>query len=192
MLPPPALGVESCLPLPGPLTPCHQKEKTNKKKYLDDLSLLEKIDLKSTLIPYPKFIGPPNINETSGLYLPTENSILQHQLADLATFTTNHNMKLNLKKTKVISFDFSKKYNFLPQLSFPNCDPLEVIHETKLLGITITSDLNWSSHVQNICRRATKNLWVLQKKALAVIFGKDYDSYSIQEELKQTTGVCCQ
>ena len=138
MLPPPALGVESCLPFPGPLPPCHQKEKTDKKKYLDDLSLLEKIDLKSTLIPYPKFIGPPNINETSG-----------------------HNMKLNLKKTKVISFDFSKKYNFLPQLSFPNCDPLEVMHETKLLGITITSDLNWSSHVRNICRRATKNLWVL-------------------------------
>ena len=88
----------------------------------------------------------------------------------------------------------------------------------------ITSDLNWSKHVQNICRRATNNLWVLirfkalggtntqlnmvyqtrirailefgspvfhsslmkdqsakielaQKKALAVILGKDYESY---------------
>ena len=158
------------------------------------------------------------------MYLPTENSILQHQLADLATFTAKHKMKINYKKTKVIPFNFSKKFSFLLQLGFPNCEPLEVIYETKLLGITITSDLNWSKHVQNICRRATKNLWVLirfkalggtntqlnmvyqtrirsilefgspvfhssltkdqsakielvQKKALAVILGKDYESY---------------
>ena len=58
-------------------------------------------------------------------------------------------------------FIFSRKLDFLPQLSFPGHDPLEVIYETKLLGVTITSDLSWSCHVNTITKRATKNLWVI-------------------------------
>ena len=43
ILPPlPDLSPEPCLPLLGPLPQCHQKEKCNKKKYVDDLSILEK------------------------------------------------------------------------------------------------------------------------------------------------------
>ena len=133
-------------------------------------------------------------------------------------------MKINHKKTKIIPFNFSRKYDFLPQLSFPDCEPLEVIYETKLLGVNLTSDLSWSNHVDNITKRATRNLWVLlrfkhlggtpdqlslvyqtrvrsvlefaapvfhssltaaqsrqiemtQKKALAIILGKEYVSY---------------
>ena len=70
-------------------------------------------------------------------------------------------MKLNHKKTKIIPFNFSKKFNFLPQLSFPNCDPIEVIYETRLLGVIITSNLSWSSHVDDISKRATQKLRVL-------------------------------
>ena len=33
--------------------------------------------------------------------------------------------------------------------------------ETKLLGVTITSNLSWASHVNEICSRASKKLWVL-------------------------------
>ena len=29
------------------------------------------------------------------------------------------------------------------------------------MGVTITSNLSWSRHVEDICRRATKKLWVL-------------------------------
>ena len=58
-------------------------------------------------------------------------------------------------------FIFSRKLDFLPQLSFPGHDPLEVIYKTKLLGVTITSDLSWSCHINNITKQATKNLWVL-------------------------------
>ena len=186
--------------------------------------MLEKVSLKSALVPLPRIIGPLNFHESSGLTLPPDNSILQHQLADLDYFTAKTKMKINYKKTKIISFNFSKKFSFVPQLGFPNTDPLEVIYNVKLLGVTITSDLSWSAHITNITRRATKNLWVLirfknlggttdqlsivyqtrirtilefaapvfhssltkeqsskiemiQKKALAVILGKNYNSY---------------
>ena len=136
--------------------PCHQSEKTLKKKYVDDLSLLETIDLKAALIPSPPIIGPPNIHEQPGLSLPPDLSILQHQLKDLLEFTDKNKMKINFKKTKILPFNFSKKFDFLQLLSFPDCNPLEVIYETRLLGVTLTSN-----HVSDIRKRATKKLWVL-------------------------------
>ena len=123
--------------------------------------MLEIIDLKTTLVPSPQIIGPPNLHERPGLSLPANQSILQHQLADLADFTVRNKMKINHKKTKVIPFNFSKKFDFLPQLHFPSCDPLEVIYSTRLLGVTITSDLSWSTHVNDITMRASQKLWVL-------------------------------
>ena len=58
-------------------------------------------------------------------------------------------------------FNFTKKFDFLPQVSFPGCEPLEVIYETRLLGVIISSNLSWASHVNDITMRATKKLWVL-------------------------------
>ena len=58
-------------------------------------------------------------------------------------------------------FKLTKKYDFLPLLNFPKYEPLEVIYETKLLGITLTSDLSWWPHVNDISRRATGKLWVI-------------------------------
>ena len=128
---------------------------------MDDLSLLEAINLKTSLKPMAPLIGPKNLHDLPGLYFPLDQSVLQHQLSDLANFTTRNKMKINHKKTKIIPFNFSKSYDFTPQLHFPNSEALEVIYETKLLGVTITSNLSWSSHVEDICRRATKKLWVL-------------------------------
>ena len=145
----------------GPLPLCHLKEKTMKKKYVDDLSLLESINLKTALVPAPPIIGPPNLHEQPGLVLPADQSVLQHQLADLLVFTDDNKMKINFKKTKIIPFNTTKKYDFLPQLHFPGCEPLEVIYETRLLGVILSSNLTWTAHVNDISRRATGKLWVL-------------------------------
>ena len=224
LLPPLVQGPECDPQHAAPLPLCHQAEKTLKKKYVDDLSLLEAIDLKSKLKKAPPFIGPPNVHEQQGLYLPPEDSILQHQLLDLLNFTDKNLMKINTKKTKVMPFILSKKFDFHPVISFPGQDPLEVIYRTKLLGVTLSSDLSWSPHVHKMTARATKRLWILirfkslggskdqllstyqlrvrsvlefaapvfhpglsqeqsrqiemvQKKAFAIILGKNYTSY---------------
>ena len=205
---------------------CHQRKNTLKKKYVDDLSMLESIDLKTSLRIANPIIGPPNYHEIPGLILPPDLSILQHQLADLVTFTDRNGMRINTKKTKIMIFNFSKKFDFLPQLSFPGSDPLEVIYETKLLGVVLTSNLSWTQHVNEISRQATKKLWILirfkslggttsqlvtvyqcrirstlefcapvfhsgltkeqsrqlelvQKKAMAIILGRDYSTYEV-------------
>ena len=77
------------------------------------------------------------------------------------TFTEANKMKINYKKTKIIHFNFCKKADILPLLNFPGCDPLEVIYNTRLLGVIISSNLSWTAHVKDITERATKKLWVL-------------------------------
>ena len=62
-------------------------------------------------------------------------------------FTEANKMKINSKKTKIIPFNLSKKNDFLPQLNFPGSPPNEVIYETKLLGVTLSSNLSWTSNV---------------------------------------------
>ena len=70
-------------------------------------------------------------------------------------------MKINTNKTKILPFNLSTKFDFLPQLNFPEQPPLEVIYETRLLGVTLASNLSWWPHINDITRRATKKLWVL-------------------------------
>ena len=116
----------------GPLPICQQQNNTLKKKYVDDLSMLESIDLKTKLIGATATIGPPNIHEQPGLILPPDQSVLQHQLQDLLAFTDQNGMKINTKKTKIIPFNVSKKFDFLPQINFPGYEALEVTYTTKL------------------------------------------------------------
>ena len=70
-------------------------------------------------------------------------------------------MKVNKKKTMIIPFNFTKTQDFIPWLNFPGEEPLNVVYETRLLGVTIRSDLSFSSHVDNISKKATQSLWLL-------------------------------
>ena len=63
----------------------------------------------------------------------------------------------------VMPFNFTHNYDFIPWLNFPGEEPLNVIYETKLLGLTIRSDLTFSSHVDEITKKVTKNMWLLLK-----------------------------
>ena len=145
------------------LKPCHKIHDTSKKIYIDDLTEMEAIRLKRALVPAdPEFIGPKNYHERCGLELPVQSSILQHKLVDIYEYTKENMMMVNRKKTVIMPFNFTKKYDFIPRFMFPgDHTPLDVIYETKLLGVTISSDLSFNKHVTNISEAATKTLWIL-------------------------------
>ena len=71
-------------------------------------------------------------------------------------------MKINYNKTKLMFFNPGKARDILPRFNF-NGDELEVVEETKLLGIIIRNDLSWSSHVTSMVKRANKKLWTLRR-----------------------------
>ena len=59
-------------------------------------------------------------------------------------------MKINGKKTKVMIFNKSRKLDFPPEVNFPDSQFLEVISETKLVGVIISDDLKWQKNTDYI------------------------------------------
>ena len=115
----------------------------------------------SNLIKKANIIGPLNFHDRFNLTLPPDQSILQHQLQDLASFTREHSMVLNSKKTKVMPFNNSLTKDFMPQLSLEPNSNLEVIYQLKLVGVVLTSDMTWTAPVNYTVSRVNRVLWQL-------------------------------
>ena len=59
-------------------------------------------------------------------------------------------------------FNFSTKYDFIPKYNISGQE-LEVVYETKLLGVIIPSDCKWSSNTEYITKKAKSKLWFLRR-----------------------------
>ena len=92
-------------PIPRNITGVVTKAKSEKVKFIDDGSVAVSIDLKSSLNPAPADKPRPlNYRERTCAVLPPENNLLQFYLTDTKKFYS--------KKTKVIMFNKSSKYDF--------------------------------------------------------------------------------
>ena len=67
----------------------------------------------------------------------------QKDLEKIGEWTKKQKMKLNLKKTKNMIFNYSRKYKFSTQVSLEH-ENIETVKEAKLLGTIITDDLKWN------------------------------------------------
>ena len=57
---------------------------------------------------------------------------------------------------------------------------LDVVYETKLLGVTITSDCKWSKHIANITEKANSKIWFLRRlKSLGASTSTLIDVYKL-------------
>ena len=87
---------------------------------------------------------------------------MQEQLDSLKTFTSANLMKIKEKKTHVMKFNFSKTRDFPPELNIDGFqNQLEVVSQTRLLGVMLTSDLKWSANTEFICHKALNKMWTI-------------------------------
>ena len=93
--------------------------------------------------------------------LPPTNSEVYNQLKKTEEYATMNEKKINYKKTKLIVFNPCKTVDFRPELEFGN-EQLQLLDEMKLLGVTIRSDLKWTSNTRDIVKRAYSKLWILR------------------------------
>ena len=75
-------------------------------------------------------------------------------------WSTSNNLCLNLDKCKELQISFSKQSSHFQPLSIGE-HRLELITECKLLGVTISDDLKWNKHIDNIVSRASKRIYFL-------------------------------
>ena len=122
-------------------------------KFVDDLTFLEVIFLLNV------GIATYNVRQHVPSHIPSHNQIIpaqnlksQQHLTVINNWTKKKKMKLNVKKTKNIIFNFSKKNQFITQLTVDN-ENIEVVKETKLLGTYITDDLKWDKNTAEIVKK---------------------------------------
>jgi hypothetical protein len=70
-------------------------------------------------------------------------------------------MKLNVTKTKEFNISLSNVPYSFPALSIDN-QHLEVVYTVKLLGVYLSADLKWTTHINHIYSKASKRLFAIR------------------------------
>ena len=70
-------------------------------------------------------------------------------------------MELNAKKTKSMVFNFTKRYQFTTDLLLKN-EKIEIVEQTKLLGLILTSDLKWDENTNYLVKDANRRMIMLR------------------------------
>ena len=140
-------------------------DEKNRFKFVDDLSFLEIIFLLNIgLETYNVRNHVPSDVPTHNQVIPSIKLQSQNQLEKINQWTKERKMKLNIKKTKTMLFNFSKKYQFTTKLNLKN-ENIEMVQETKLLGTIITDQLSWDRNTEELSKKCYKRMQLLNAAA---------------------------
>lgn len=133
-------------------------------KYIDDLSYVHSLDLKKCLKKNTdmNFPRPLSYHDRTEHYLPESESVIQTQVNKLNRFAEDMDMKINKEKSKVMIFNTSRTFDFLPRITIDGINYLEVVEEMKLLGIIFQSNMKWYANTSNLCHNGYGRLWMLR------------------------------
>ena len=86
-------------------------------------------------------------------------------------------MRINCSKTKLMLFNKSRTADIQPEL-YVNETRIDMVEETKLLGVVLTSDLKWKQNTQFIVEKCYSRLWIIKRlKSLNCPSDQLVDSY---------------
>ena len=132
-------------------------------KWVDDLSILEMINLIN--IGLSSYNFHQHVAADIGVdqkYLPSQNILTQSHVDNILQWTGENRMQLNGKKTKIMIINFTKNYQFSTRIHLGD-DLLEIIDETRLLGLEITSDLKFHKNTEVMIKKAYARMCILHK-----------------------------
>ena len=103
--------------------------------------------------------------DDTAVYLTLSNAhdsqILQSDLDNLQHWERTWDMEFNPSKCQVICVSRSKKP--LKSWYYLHGQELESVHSAKYLGVTISKDLSWNSHIENITVHANRTLGFVKR-----------------------------
>ena len=130
-------------------------------KFVDDLTFLELVMLTGLLTEYnfkQQVASDIGIDEH---YIPAENLKTQSDLDMIAKWTDENKMKLNTDKSNYMVFSRSEK-EFATRLCI-NGETLNRVEETKLVGVWLTTWLDWDKNTREICKKAYARMTMVTK-----------------------------
>ena len=99
---------------------------------------------------------------TNGYYIPSVNTKTQQYLQNISRWTKENKMELNTSKSKVMIFNFTKEFQVSSRLELKK-EGVEIIQETKLLGVMVNNKLNWDSNTAFLVRKSNSRMRILHK-----------------------------
>jgi hypothetical protein len=134
-------------------------------KFVDDLSFLEIIYMLNVgIASYNIRAHVPSDIPTHNQVIPSANLKSQSQLNQINEWTQKKKMQLNVKKTKNMIFNFSKKHQFTTKLNVDNAN-IEMVSETALLGTVLTDKLTWDRNTEELTKKGYKRMQLLNAAA---------------------------
>ena len=130
-------------------------------KYVDDLTVLELVLFAGLLTDYnfkQHIASDIGIDEH---YVPADSLTTQANLDQIAAWTEENQMKLNEDKSKYMVFTRSNT-EFATRLTL-NGNTMERIEEVKLVGVWLTTFLDWDKNTRELCKRAYARMTMLTK-----------------------------
>eukprot|EP00061_Rhincodon_typus_P010870 g35477.t1 len=91
-----------------------------------------------------------------------DKSKYRREIDALVTWSNENNLSLNVGKTKELITDFRKKGGEHAPIHIEGTE-VERMNSIKFLGVTITNDLSWTSHVDAIVKKAQQHLFSLRR-----------------------------
>ena len=136
-------------------------EEEDRFKYVDDLSILEVLCLTGFLIEYDTRNHVPSDIGTEQMFLPPEATGTQSNLDEIARWTDDHMMSINVSKTNYMLFTRSIT-DFATRLTL-NGVKIDQIKEQKVCGVWITDNLKWEKNSRELSKRAFARISMLTK-----------------------------
>ncbi len=104
------------------------------------------------------------VDDTSAVHISNnaQDNALQTAADSAAEWSKNMNMQLNAKKTKELVIDFSKPNHSLPPITIEG-EEIERVQTSKLLGVHLSYDLKWHTHVYEIVKSASKKMYLVSQ-----------------------------
>ena len=112
-------------------------------------------DLEPNLATF-KFVDDTALYEFCKHY---ESSVMQFELDKIVDWSSRNNMELNPNKTKEMIINFNSDLQ-LPEPLYIGGEKIERVSSTKLLGVYIQDNLQWSIH-DYIEKKAASKLYLL-------------------------------
>ena len=106
----------------------------------------------------------------------THTSKLQTFLYQVIDWSEKNLFQLNGDKTKELTITFRHNSPKFPRALIDGL-PIESVEKTKLLGVTINSSLTWNDHIEDLVKKAFRNLYFLVQLKRAQIPPKGLVAY---------------
>ena len=88
----------------------------------------------------------------------SDHTILQQDLYNLEHWATEWGMRFNATKCYILSI--RQKSSYFYQL---NGTILKQVDTNPYLGIMLSSDMKWTTHINNICKKASSTLGFIRR-----------------------------